>query len=184
MKKYLIIICLLFFYVSGFSQHVFFSKTGHVYFLSHTEAIDIDADNHQLVSFFDLETGKIQCAVLIKSFEFSLATAKEHFNESYMESDKYPKAQFKGQIENMDSLNLTNPGMYEVDVIGDIVIRNNKKHLETTTVLVVEKNKISATSEFYLNISDFNIQVPKLVDHRVAKEILVRVSIDYLPYKK
>lgn len=184
MKKYLIIICLLFFYVSGFSQNVYFSKTGHVYFLSHTEAIDIDADNHQLVSFFDIESGKIQCAVLIKSFEFSLATAKEHFNESYMESDKYPKAAFKGQIKDVENIDLTKPGNYTGNVVGDITIRNNKKHLETEAELVVEKNKISATSEFYLNISDFDIQIPKLVDHRVAKEILVKVSIDYLPYKK
>jgi hypothetical protein len=184
MKKYLIIPFLLFLYVSGFSQNVYFSKTGQVYFLSHTEAIDIDADNHQLVSFFDIESGKIQCAVLIKSFEFSLATAKEHFNESYMESDKYPKAAFKGQIKNIDSFDLTKPGKFEVDVIGEITIRNYKKHLETMAELEVKKNKISATSEFYLNISDFDIQVPKLVDHRVAKKILVKVKIDYLPYKK
>jgi polyisoprenoid-binding protein YceI len=137
-----------------------------------------------LVSFFDVESGKIQCAVLIKSFEFSLATAKEHFNESYMESDTYPKAEFKGQVNDLEKIDLTKPGNYTVNVTGDITIRNNKKHLETEAKLVVAKNKISASSEFYLNISDFNIQVPKLVDHRVAKEILVKVKIDYLPYKK
>ncbi|MCB2197594.1 MAG: YceI family protein [Bacteroidetes bacterium] len=184
MKKYLIIPFLLILYFSGFTQNVFFSKSGHVYFLSHTDAIDIDANNHQLVSFFDIESGKIQCAVLIKSFEFSLATAKEHFNESYMESGTYPKAEFKGQVNDLENIDLTKPGSYEVNIIGDIIIRNNKKHLETKAELIVEKNKINASTEFYLNISDFNILVPKLVDHRVAKEILVKVSIDYLPYKK
>ncbi|MFC2151002.1 YceI family protein [Bacteroidota bacterium] len=171
------------FQIPAISQNVYFTRTGQIYFLSHTEAIDIDANNHQAASFLDIVTGKMQFAVLIKSFEFTLATAKEHFNESYMESDKYPKAEFKGEIQNIDNFNLNNQGAYQVKVKGEIVIREIKKNIEVDAEIIVSDKVITAKSEFYLAISDFNIKVPKLLDHRVAKQILVKVNINYVLYQ-
>ena len=169
---------------SAIAQDVFFTRTGHIYFISHTEAIDIDANNYQVASFLDIATGKIQCAVLIKSFEFTLATAKEHFNESYMESEKFPKATFKGEIINLEEINIEKPGVQKIIVRGEIVIRGISKNIEVTAELTVKENEIIARSEFVLEIADFNIRVPKLVEQRVAKQIAVTVNMVYSPYKK
>jgi polyisoprenoid-binding protein YceI len=184
MKRFILLTFLILIYASVFGQNTYFSRTGHIYFLSHTDAIDIDANNHQGASFLDINSGKLQFAILIKSFEFSLATAKEHFNESYMDSDKYPKAEFKGQIQNVDSLDFSKCGVYHVKVNGDINIRNIKKHIQVNAELTVKKQGITANTDFYLTVSDFNIKVPKVVAHRISKDVLVKVKIDYLPYQR
>jgi len=184
MNKLLILFMFVFVHAFSSAQNVYFTRTGHIYFISQTDVIDIDANNNQVASFFDIETGKLQFAVLIKSFEFSLATAKEHFNESYMESDKYPKATFKGEINEVDEIDLKEPGIYQVDVKGSLTIRGITKIIEVPAEIEVRNNAINAKSEFVLAIADFNIKVPKVVQHRVAKQVMVNVNMDYAPYKK
>jgi len=74
MKKILFIIfCLI--AINSFSQEKYYTKTGKAYFMSHTDMIDIDGTNKQVISFFDVKSGEIVCAMLIKGFEFTLATA-------------------------------------------------------------------------------------------------------------
>jgi len=184
MKTIVIILFLSLIQLAGFSQSTYFTRSGHIYFISHTDVIDIDADNHQVASFLDIESGKIQFAVLIKSFEFSLATAKEHFNESYMESDKFPKATFKGEVLNIDSINLNKNGICSVRVKGDITIKGITKNIEVPGKFIIENGQINAISEFELSISDFNISVPRIVENRVAKIVQLRVSMNYTLYKK
>ena len=183
MRKIIALILFLFLQFSLTGQNTYFTRTGHVYFISKTEAIDIDANNYQAASFFDIKTGKVQAAVLIKSFEFTLATAKEHFNESYMESDKYPKASFKGSIINIEDINFKEEKSYQLNAKGSITIRGITKTIKFPVEIIIKNKNIIAKSEFNLSIDDFNIEVPKLVDHRVAKSILVRVHMKYTPYK-
>ncbi|MCK5170936.1 MAG: YceI family protein [Bacteroidales bacterium] len=184
MKKTAIILFFSLIQLAGFSQSTFFTRSGHIYFISHTDVIDIDADNHQVASFLNIETGKIQFAVLIKSFKFSLATAKEHFNESYMESDKHPKASFKGKILNIDSVDLSTDGVYNISVLGTITIKAVEKEIEVQAILTVDNKKINAVSEFELLISDFDVKIPKLVEKRVAELIQVKLNMNYVLYEK
>ena len=184
MNKLVVLILLIGLHFSAIGQNVFFTRTGHIYFISKTDAIDIDANNNQVAGFLDIESGKLQFAVLIKSFEFGLATAKEHFNESYMESDKFPKAVFKGNIIDFDATQFKESGTFDVQVAGEITIRGITKKIEVSGKMKVADEMIHAQSEFELKISDFNISVPELVEHRVAKQLLVKVDMTYSPYKK
>jgi polyisoprenoid-binding protein YceI len=167
-----------------YAQDTYFTRSGQIYFISKTDAIDIDATNNQVASFFDIESGKIQFAVLIKSFEFTLATAKEHFNEEYMESDKFPKAIFKGEIIDYDKNKLQTNSIHHVKVKGEITIKGITKNIEVTGQITKQNNQVLASSDFKLSTDDFGIKVPKLVEHRVAKEVSVKVTITYTPYKK
>ncbi|MDX9697202.1 MAG: YceI family protein [Bacteroidales bacterium] len=184
MNKTLIITFLLLSIGCSYAQETYFTRSGQIYFISKTDAIDIDATNNQVASFFDLETGKIQFAVLIKSFEFTLATAKEHFNEEYMESDKFPKAIFKGEIIDFNKQKLLTDSILQVIVKGEITIRGITKDIEVPGKIRIQNKQVFASSDFKLSIDDFGIEVPKLVDHRVAKEVSVKVNMTYTPYKK
>ena len=84
----------------AFGQERFFTKTGSISFFSKTPLEDIEAHNRSVTCVLDSKTGNVQFAVLMKGFEFKKALMQEHFNEDYIESDKYPKAEFKGQIVN------------------------------------------------------------------------------------
>jgi len=184
MNKVIAIIVFITFGHFSFAQDVYFTRNGQIYFISKTDAIDIDANNNHVASFLDITSGKLQFAVLIKSFEFNLATAKEHFNESYMESDKYPKATFKGVITDIGNINLKDTGIYPVIVKGELTLRGITKLIEVSGEITVTDGKINAKSEFNIPISDYNISVPSLVEHRVAKQIIVKVDMNYLPYNK
>ena len=182
MKKIIFLLSILF--TVNISAQRVFTRNGHVYFISHTDIIDIDGNNHQVTSFLDIETGEIVFAVLIKAFEFTLATAEEHFNESYMESHLHPKSKLTGKIIEINDIDLTKPGIYDVTVEGELTIHGITKNIKEKGQLEVKGDRISGTSCFKVAIADYNIKVPKLVEDRVAKVVDVRINLEYEPYIK
>jgi hypothetical protein len=180
----IISILMLFASFTSEAQNVFFTKTGHLYFLSHTDAIDIDGNNNQVTSFVNTGNGEIVFQMLIKSFKFTLATAEEHFNETYMESDKYPKASFKGTVTNLKDINFSTNGTYNAIVKGEMNIHGIARPMEQIGTVTIKDGKIYASSTFKINIDDYNIAVPKIVEDRVAKIVDVKIELEYLPYTK
>src|SRR5260221_14307137 len=102
MKRFgpLTIICLIFFSAFSNAQGKYYTKDGKISFFSATSVENISAVNKNVVCLLDSKTGDLQFAVLLKGFEFKKALMQEHFNSDYVESDKFPKSEFKGQITN------------------------------------------------------------------------------------
>jgi len=163
---------------------LWFTRTGHVYFISHTDIIDIDANNYQTGSFLNIRTGEMAFTLLMKSFQFSLPLAEEHFNENYVESEKFPKATFKGKILDFDSSKLTPDTDYKVVVQGDLTIHGITSTIKEEGVLRKSGNQIRAVSKFSILLDTYNIKVPNIVEDRVAKEIPIEVNLKYELYKK
>lgn len=157
----------------------YITKTGHISFYSHTPLEDIKADNDQVASVIDLSTGEMVFQALIKSFNFERALMQEHFNENYMESDKYPRATFKGKITDPAIATFKNDGRYDVRVEGELNIHNVAKQLTTTGVIEKNGNNLSATSKFIISPEDYNIEIPAVVRDNIAKTIEVTVDMKY-----
>src|SRR3982750_2211619 len=87
--------------IAAFSQNRYFTKTGKVSFFSKASLENIEAHNKNAVSVFDRTTGQVEVSILMKAFEFEKALMEEHFNENYVESDKFPKSVFKGKINEL-----------------------------------------------------------------------------------
>src|SRR5881398_184625 len=85
----------------------FYTKNGLISFYSKAPVEDIKADNNQVLSVINTQTGEIQFSLLNTGFHFKKALMEEHFNEDYMESDKYSKSTFKGKITNLSNINFT-----------------------------------------------------------------------------
>jgi hypothetical protein len=156
-------------------QERYFTRTGHIDFYSHAPLEDIRANNEQVAAFLYTKTGELSFGLLLKSFEFKKALMQKHFNENYIESDKYPKAVFKGKIENFNSVNLKENGKVEVNVTGQLIIRDQKKDIATKAILDIRENEIVATSTFITKPSDFNIKIPNAVKDNIGKEIEVNI---------
>src|ERR1700739_1905616 len=120
MKKSLAAFVLLFlFHVITFSQN-YITRNGNVSFYSHTPLEDIKAQNNEAVSVLNASTGDIEFKVAIKSFHFAKTAMEDHFNDDdYMASEKYPKAGFKGKIDNISAVDFSKDGTYNVSVTGD-----------------------------------------------------------------
>lgn len=181
MKKYL-----FFFFFFGsvattsFGQK-FYSKTGHIHFLSKAPIETIESDNHNGYVVFDASTGQLEFSVLIKGFKFEKALMQQHFNENYMESDKYPKSVLKGSLFNWSISQLEKDGAYNVNVEGQLMIRGITKPFKCPARLTVKGGVISASAAFDVVIADYGIQVPKVVRDNISKTVKVAVNADLQP---
>ncbi len=179
MKKIVATLTFLALAIVTLQAQKYFSKTGEISFHSSTPIEDIEAVSHSASTVFDVESGKIQWAVLIKSFEFEKALMQEHFNENYMESSKYPKGVFKGSIKNYESIDLTKDGKYTAEVNGTLEIHGKSNLIETTAIFKVENGQVSATSDFKIAVADYGIEIPSVVRDNIAKEVEVKIKTNY-----
>ena len=185
MKKTSLFILLLFMTLSMIDgQGRYFTKSGKISFYSHTSMEDIDATNNQVTSFIDTETGEIVFADLMKSFKFDKALMEEHFNENYVESDKYPKSTFEGKILDYDKSQFEKEEPYEVTIQGKLTIHGETKEIEEKAVLKSTDGNISGTSEFSIDLSDYKIDIPKVVKENIAESLEISVELVYEPYGK
>jgi polyisoprenoid-binding protein YceI len=180
-SKFLYFILLVSFYINPLQAQKFMTKTGHAYFMSHTDAIDIDGNNHQVAAIADRETGEVVVIVLIKAFEFTLATADKHFNETYMESDIYPKATFSGKVLSLKEIDISKNGDYTATAEGTLTIHGQTKPIKQTGILTVNNGKISINCNFSVLIDDYKIEVPKSVEGRVAQKVDIKIDLTLLP---
>ena len=159
----------------------YMTKNGFISFYGHTPMEDIKADNNQVASVLDISTGDLVFQVLIKSFHFNRALMEEHFNENYMESDKFPKSSFKGKITNLSSVNFSKNGTYDVTVEGDLTIRDATNKINAKGTIEVITGGINANSKFLINPEDYKITIPGVVREKIAKSLEVTVTMKYSP---
>jgi polyisoprenoid-binding protein YceI len=159
------------------AQERYFTKSGVVIFESDAPLEKIKAENRRVVSVVDFSAGQIEFSLLIRSFEFKKALMQEHFNEEFMESDKFPKAVFKGKIHQPESVNLKKDGRYEVTVSGELTMHGVTNNVTTQAFFSVKNGKLSAESTFTVKVADYNIKIPSLMTKNIAEEIQINVSI-------
>jgi hypothetical protein len=163
------------------SAQKYMTKNGYIGFFSHTAMEDIKGDNNQVAGILDIGTGEMVFQVLIKSFHFDRSLLEEHFNENYMDSEKYPKSSFKGKIANLSTVDFKKAGTYEVDVEGDLTIRDVTKKVTVIGTLDVIAGGLNANTKFKIVPEDFNISIPGVVRDKIAKDLEVTVVMKYLP---
>ena len=159
----------------------YMTKNGYVGFFSHTAMEDIKGDNNQAAGVLDISTGDMVFQVLIKSFHFDRALMEEHFNENYMESDKFPKSSFKGKITNLSAVNFSKNGTYDVTVDGDLTIRDATNKISTKGTVEVVTGGINANAKFKIVPEDYKINIPGVVREKINKDLEVTVTMKYTP---
>ncbi len=159
----------------------YMTRNGYIGFLSHTPLEDIKGDNNQVASVLDISTGGIVFQVLIKSFHFEKALMEEHFNENYLESEKFPKSTFNGKIMNLSGIDFSKNGTYDVIVEGDLTIHGVTNKVSAKGTIEVKPDGIYAGSKFNLVPEDYKIEIPGIVRNNIAKSMEITVSIKYEP---
>jgi len=165
------------------AQDKYFTKSGRINFVSKASLENIDGNNKAVTCVLDTKTGNVQFAVLMKSFEFEKALMQEHFNENYVESHKYPKAEFKGQVINNSEINYTKDGVYTANVKGMLTMHGETKEVETVGNVVVKSGKLQADAEFNIFLSDFKIEIPQMVKDNVSNSVKIIVDCSLEPLK-
>ena len=160
----------------------YFTREGKISFFSETPVENIEAHNQKATCVVDFTSGQMEFAVLIKAFQFEKALMQEHFNENYLESTKYPKATFKGTIQDAGKIDLEKDGAYPVVVKGDLTIHGVTKAVSANGQIVVKNGAIAANSTFNIAPEDYAIKIPAVVRDNIAKIVKVVVKADLQPY--
>ena len=183
------IICLILLVTLGVNsinaQDKYFTKNGTITIDATTNASleTVHAVNRTARAVLDTKTGNLLFVVHMKGFEFQKALMQEHFNENYVDSDKYPTADFKGQVVNISSVDFTKDGTYPVSVKGTLMMHGKSNPVETKGTLQVKNGKVIANGNFNITLKEYDISIPGLVADKVSKtaNIIIDCSLD--PFK-
>ncbi len=162
----------------GIAQKVYKSNAATISFYSHTPIEDIEAKSDKATSVINSVNNQIAFLVTNNSFQFSNSLMQEHFNEKYMESDKYPKSSFSGKIN--ETITWATDGEYKVTVTGKLTVHGVGQDRTIPATISIKQGKVSAKSEFLVKTADHKIEIPKLVWEKIAEEIKVNISAEYL----
>lgn len=123
---------------------------------------DIYAVSESASAVYDAASGKLGVQVLMTSFQFKRALMQEHFNENYVESEKFPKAQFTGTYEGGQA-------------VGQLTIHGQTKDIAVPCELLEADGGLLLQAEFPVTIEDFGVSIPGAVSDKIAKEAKVTV---------
>jgi polyisoprenoid-binding protein YceI len=150
-------------------------------FFSKTPVEDINAKNTAVNSLFNSATGDIAFSMMMKDFEFKKSLMKEHFNEKYLETDKFPKSTFQGKLIGYS---VDKAGVQEVKGSGKLTIHGVTKEVETTGTVEFVNGKAIAKSKFIVLLKDYDIKIPQLLWKNIAESIDVTIDLTYKPTEK
>jgi polyisoprenoid-binding protein YceI len=150
-------------------------ESSMVSFYSHATIEDITAENKKVAGLFNSANNEIVFSVPIKEFEFAKSLMKEHFNEKYMETEKFPKATFQGKIEGFS---LTASGPQQARAIGKLTIHGVTKEIDVSGTMEVVNGKVTMKTKFVVKLEDYNITRPQVLWQNIAEQ--VDVTIDFL----
>ena len=183
MKKFLSLFFLLF-AIQLQAQERLICRNASVRFFSKMPLENIEAVNNQGLSVIDPKSGNIEFSVLLKSFIFPNALMQEHFNENYVESDKFPKTTYKGVVVNNSSINYAKDGSYPAKVKGKLTMHGETKEIETEGTITIKNGKIGVAATFPALLSDYKVGIPQLVADKVAKTAKISVDCTLEPLTK
>jgi len=162
-----------------FAQDVYLTKAGNIRFFSSTPLEDIEGKSKDAVSALNTKTGEIVAQIQIKSFRFEKSLMEEHFNENYMESEKFPKAVLKAKILDLEKYDFSKDGEQKVVFEGDLTIHGVTKKVKLEGTIKKSGKNVQAKSVFKVKLADYNIKVPSVVTKNIAEDIEVTVDFPY-----
>jgi polyisoprenoid-binding protein YceI len=166
-----------------FAQNSIYSTTsGEINFFSKAPLEDIDAKNNQAVSLLNTSNNEIVVRVPMRGFQFRNKLMQEHFNENYMESERFTHATFKGKVN--ETIDYQKAGTYDVSATGILNIHGVNQKRTLKGKLTISDNAMSLITNFNVMLVDHKIKVPTLVFNKIAETIAVSTTFNYSPYKK
>lgn len=178
--KNIILLCFVIFNCNGYAQDKLITKKGTIQFEASVPSFEeIKAKNDNVSCVLNTKTGEIATLALIKGFRFKIALMEEHFNENYIESDKYPKATFKGKIHefNVDKIS---ENVSKLRMTGTLEIRGKSSPIETFALVKKTQKGIEIKSNFEVQTDDFGIEIPNIVSKKVSKKVKIETMFEFL----
>lgn len=161
----------------SFSQR-YISQQGLISFYSDAPVEDISATNRSVTSIFTASTGAIAFSVPINAFEFEKKLMKEHFNDKYMESNRFPRSTFAGTITGFS---IGTAGVQRVRAQGKLTIHGIVREIDVPGSFEVKDGSVIMKTKFNVLVADYGIKIPQIVWQNISETIQVTVDLTYNP---
>ncbi|WP_162555756.1 YceI family protein [Reichenbachiella versicolor] len=155
------------------------SVSSKVHFFSEAPMENIEAVNSQSQSVFDAESGQIVFSIPVDQFQFDKKLMQEHFNENYMETEDYPTATFKAQLQDWKGLSSSQTATAK----GGLDVHGITQNREIEGKISKTNDKVMVDAKFVIELKDHKIKIPKAVFYNIAEKIEVTVHFEYEPIK-
>lgn len=178
MKKLIAVLAFSFLLAGDSSAQLYMTRTGFVSFHSKTDLEDVLGKNQQLYAAINLEKKQLAFMVLMKGFAFKKELMQTHFNENYVESDKYPKASFNGAFTGEVN---KNGAPSPITVKGSLTLHGVTRQIEVPATLQLSNGVLTGTTTFNVIPEDYKITIPMLVRNKIDKQMKVEIKVDCNP---
>ena len=173
----------MFLAVGTVAAQKYYTKTGKTDFKASVAAFEpVEAKSSSTTAVLKVNSGEFAALLFIKSFHFKVALMEEHFNENYMDSDKFPKATFKGKLEGFNMADLSSTAK-EYNLTGTLTVRGQTKNVSTTAKVSKNGDKINVESFLSVKPQEFGIEIPSIVREKIAKEINITMNYELVEKK-
>ena len=153
------------------AQSLYRTAVGELYFFSKTPVLDIEAVNKKTGAILNPSTKDLAIQAKITDFQFPNKLMQEHFNENYLESERFPSTKFAGKIK--EDIDLTKPGTYPVTAEGNLTIHGVTKPVQVKGTIVATATALQVNFSFQVRTADYQIEVPTLVFDKIAETIAI-----------
>ena len=173
MKQFLFFCMSVFFLISqSEAQKIFGTRNGKITFTSPSDE-DVKAVNNEVSSRI-ADNGQITFSLLIKGFKFKYAEMQDHFNDQYINSTLFPRADFKGMMVNLKEVDFTKDGSYKISVKGDLNLHGISKNITTNGTIEIKGGKPTVSCKFIILMKDFNVDASS-----VTEKVTVEINCQY-----
>ena len=180
--KFLIIMLLVLMGQTKAGAQVLSTTKGEITFFSSAPLEDISAKNVRVISMLNPSNRELVVRVPVNQFDFPNKLMQQHFNENYLESERYPYATFKGKV--VENIDFSKPGTYDATAVGVLNIHGVDQKRTLSGKITVTEEGAQLNTKFTVALIDHKIEVPKLVFNKIAEKIAVTAVFNYQPFKK
>ena len=181
MKKIFFTLTAIVFSTTIFAQ-IYMAKSCEVSFFSSSPLEDIEAINKAAKPLVNTGTNDVQIKLVNTAFIFEKPLMQEHFNENYMESEKYPSTIFKGKIN--EKIDWKKDGENKVTVTGKMLMHGVEKEITFDGLVTIKGEEIIMAAKFKVHVADYKIKVPSLYVQNIAEDVDVKINAILVQYKK
>lgn len=160
----------------AFAQHKYGVESSRLTFFSDGAVEDIRAVNTRVTSIFDAGRGDMAMLVRIKDFQFEKKLMQVHFNEKFLESEKYPKSTFMGHVSGFDP---QKSGVQHVTASGRLLIHGVTREVQVPGTIELKDNALYLKTKFKIKLADYNIEIPQIVWQNIAEEVELDLNVKF-----
>lgn len=164
-------------------SQVYMNKKGQVSFESATSLQTIISTNNRVACMLNLTDQSGQFLIPIQGFEFESKLMREHFNENYLFTEKFPNASYKFTFDYPENMNWNIAGSYLVTTTGILTIKGISKKVQIPgKINILDANRLHITADFNITLADYGIQIPKIVQLNISPQI--KSTVNSILYKR